>query len=211
MKEYHKIQTVFLRSPESKFKDLLDGQFALPEFAYLKDCEWTWTEKIDGMNIRVLFDGATVRFGGRSDDALIPPHLREALETTFTVEKMSAIFTMPCCLYGEGYGFKIQSVGTKYLPKSADFILFDCRIGEFWLERTSLEDISQKLHIKIVPIIGKGTLLEAVEFTRRGFNSTISAEKMTAEGLIMKPKIELFTRKGERIIAKIKHKDFKNG
>ena len=29
MKEYHKIQTVFLRNPEDNFKTLLEGQWAL--------------------------------------------------------------------------------------------------------------------------------------------------------------------------------------
>ena len=63
MKEYHKIQTVFHRSPESNYKQLMEGVFALPEFELLKDIEWTWTEKIDGTNIRILWDGQTVRFG----------------------------------------------------------------------------------------------------------------------------------------------------
>ena len=44
MKEYHKIQTVYLRDPATKYKTLLEGQFAKPEFDYLKDNIWIFTD-----------------------------------------------------------------------------------------------------------------------------------------------------------------------
>ena len=53
MEKYHKIQTVYLRDPDNRYRTLLDGKFAKPEFGYLADCEWVFTEKIDGTNIRV--------------------------------------------------------------------------------------------------------------------------------------------------------------
>ena len=52
MKEYHKIQTIFKRDPENKFKTLIYGEFSLPEFEYLKNNTWIFTEKVDGTNIR---------------------------------------------------------------------------------------------------------------------------------------------------------------
>ena len=48
MIKYPKIQTVYLRDPETKYRTLLEGQFALPEFEYLANNEWIFTEKIDG-------------------------------------------------------------------------------------------------------------------------------------------------------------------
>jgi hypothetical protein len=54
MKEYHKIQTVFKRDPSNNYKTLLEGEFAIPEFGYLQDNEWVFTEKVDGTNIRVM-------------------------------------------------------------------------------------------------------------------------------------------------------------
>jgi len=60
-----------------------------------------------------------------------------------------------------------------------------------------------------VPIIGIMKLEEAVEYVKRGYKSTIAENKeYMAEGLVMKPIIELFNRRGERIISKIKYKDF---
>jgi hypothetical protein len=106
MKEYHKIQTVFMRTPESKFKTLMEGHWAFPEFEILKDIQWVWTEKIDGTNIRVMWNGAQVRFGGKTDDAQIPAFLLRVLQDRFTAERMKELFpeVADVCLYGEGYG-----------------------------------------------------------------------------------------------------------
>ena len=210
MKEYHKIQTVYFRDPENNHKTLLEGTWAKPEFELLKDIDWICTEKIDGTNIRIMWDGEQVRFGGKTDKAQIPTILIDALQDTFTNEKMKECFpdTDNVCLYGEGYGKKIQK-GGNYLPDRADFILFDVKIGDWWLTRYVNEDIAKKLDIGIVPIIGIWKLEQAIDYVKNGFKSTIADNKeYIAEGLIMKPKTELFNRRGERIIAKIKHKDF---
>ena len=98
----------------------------MPEFEVLKDISWIWTEKIDGTNIRILWDGHDIRFGGKTDDAQIPTFLLNVLQTKFTAERMKEVFTdaTEVCLYGEGYGVKIQK-GSHYLPDRTDFILFD--------------------------------------------------------------------------------------
>ena len=110
-------------------------------------------------------------------------------------------------MYGEGYGAKIQS-GGNYIPDGVDFVLFDIKIGDMWLQREDVQDVSEKLGIRIVPIIGKGTLSDAIEMTKKGFNSQWG--DFMSEGLVMRPETELKTRQGRRVITKIKHKDFKN-
>ncbi len=210
MKEYHKIKTVYLRNPENNHKTLLEGAWAKPEFELLKDIDWICTEKIDGTNIRVMWDGGNVRFGGKTENAQIPSILIKSLQDTFTNEKMKKYFPENdnVCLYGEGYGKKIQK-GGNYLHDRADLILFDVKIGEWWLTRDANEDVADKLNIRVVPVIGVWKLEQAVEYVKNGFKSTIAHNKeYTAEGLIMKPITELFNRRGERIITKIKHKDF---
>ncbi|MCP4215045.1 MAG: RNA ligase family protein, partial [bacterium] len=72
MKQYHKIQTVFKRDPENRHKTLLEGEFSIPEFEYLQDNDWIFTEKVDGTNIRVMFDGEKITFGGKTERAQIP-------------------------------------------------------------------------------------------------------------------------------------------
>jgi ATP-dependent RNA circularization protein (DNA/RNA ligase family) len=206
---YHKIQTVFLRDPDTKYRTLLDGQFAKPEFEYLKDNEWIFTEKIDGTNIRVVWDASArlVLFRGKTDRAQIPPFLYLKLETMFTVDLFHAYYPeTSMTLYGEGYGAKIQKGGGKYIQDGVDFILFDVNIGGIFLERENVEDIANNLGIKVVPIIGRGTLRDAVIIAQHGFASQVGTQ--TAEGLVMRPSVELLSRRGERVISKVKHRDF---
>lgn len=207
MKEYHKIQTVYLRDPDNHYKTLLEGQFAKPEFEYLKDNIWTFTEKVDGMNIRIIRDNeGTVEFRGKTDKAEIPKWLFQTLGELFGVRSFSRHSLPALCLYGEGYGAKIQKGGESYIPNGQGFILFDVWVDGIWLDRHNVEDIAQKLNIKTVPIIGTGTLLEGIELVRHGFDSQL--RNIPPEGIVMRPEVELLNRRSERVITKLKAKDF---
>lgn len=213
MREYHKIQTVWLRDPATNYKTLLEGQWAYPAFEYLKDAQWVATEKIDGTNIRVMWDGVSVTFNGKTDNAQMPGPLVTHLQATFTPEKMAAQFGVEggVCLYGEGYGGSIQK-GSYYRMDQA-FVLFDAHIGEVWLERENVQDIATGLGVPIVPIVLSGKLSDMVECVRTGELNEVVMERMMAplgrrEGLVMRPAVELMNRMGHRIITKIKVKDF---
>lgn len=207
MEEYQKIQTVFMRDPATKMKKLLAGQYSLPEIEYLKDCEWVWTEKVDGTNTRVSLDeNGVVELGGRTNDSQIPATLVKVLQELFTCDKMAAVFDGPACLYGEGYGAKIQKRGENYKADGVDFVLFDVKIGRWWLRRKDVEDIAGKLGIPTVPMVMRGTIEQAVSRVRQGFESAWGA--FPAEGLVGRPREVLQDRGGERIITKIKQKDF---
>ncbi len=205
--EYHKIQTIFKRNPATKYKTLLDGQYSLPEFEYLKDNKWVFTEKVDGTNIRIIFDGENITFSGRTDRAQIPADLVNTLNDRFIpqVEKMRELFKGGGILYGEGYGAKIQKGGDNYRPDQ-DFVLFDVKVGEFWLRENDVISISESLGLDIVPIIGVGSLNKMIDITKMGFNSKWG--NFRAEGIVARPATELKTRSGHRIITKLKCKDF---
>jgi len=214
MKEYHKIQSIYLRDDDGVF---IPGEWSKPEFEYLKDLQWIWTEKVDGTNTRVIYEpslsNSKISFKGKTDESQIYVRLLERLNDLFNQENMIEIFKeqkgsiiFPLTLYGEGFGRKIQKGGGNYNPDGVDFVLFDVFIGGLWLKRESIERISSNLNIQIVPIVGKGTLSEAIEFTKSGFKSHWG--DFIAEGLVLRPEIDLQTRRGERIITKVKHKDF---
>jgi RNA ligase len=208
MKEYHKIDTVFKRDQSTNFKTLLLGDYSQEAFDYLASNEWVWTEKVDGTNIRVIcLPDHGLSFRGKTDLASIPGFLLNKLDERFHKLKplLAQIFPEGACLYGEGYGAKIQKGGGNYRPDQ-DFVLFDVKVGDWWLQRTDVQDIAKKLELDIVPVIGRGTLLEMVEWTRRGFKSFWG--EFQAEGIVARPAVELKNRNGSRIITKIKHKDF---
>ncbi len=220
MKQYHKINTLFKRDMAHGAK-IIEGDFVDPEVEFLKDNQWVFTEKVDGTNIRVMWTGSGLSFGGKSDDAQMPVFLlyklQELFEGTAKKQIFKELFEKPekdgsitepkVCLYGEGYGAKIQKGGGNYIPDGVSFILFDVKIGEWWLQRKDVEEIAQAFGIKVVPILGEGTLSQAIEMTRKGFPSQWG--DFIAEGIVARPKVELRTRRGDRIITKIKYRDFK--
>jgi hypothetical protein len=116
MAVYHKIQTVFLRDPATHYATVLEGQYATPEFEYLKQNIWMFTEKVDGTNIRVQWNRESVEFAGKTDRADIPTCLREKLQEMFAPEVFLPWEAPALTLYGEGYGARIQKGGGTDIP-----------------------------------------------------------------------------------------------
>ena len=210
MNKYHKIQSVFKRDPATKHKTFLD-EYSVPEFEYLKNNNWIWTEKVNGTNIRLIYNEGKTSIGGKSEETQTPAFLYEKLQSIIpSAESFENVFESiecPVCLYGEGYGAKIQKGGGNYIRGGISFALFDIKIGNVWLKRKSVEDIASKFKLLTVPTIGSGTLEEAIKKTKEGFNSNWG--EFLAEGMVLRPEVELIDRMGRRIITKLKHKDFK--
>ena len=209
MLEYHKIETLYNRDVEGT-KKLIEGSFRNETLEYLKDLEFVWTEKIDGTNTRINWDGHKVTFGGRTERANIPSDLVNYLNTMFNTPEAEELFEQKfgdtnVILFGEGYGPKIQKGGL--YRDDVSFILFDVRIGDVWLKRDSVEDIAKTFGIDVVPIVGTGTIDEAVAFVKTHPKSTIGG-KADMEGVVCRPRVELRDRLGNRIIVKIKYRDF---
>lgn len=74
MNEYHKIETLFERDVNGT-KKLIEGKFRNEAVEFLVNNAWVFTEKIDGTNIRIHWDGHKVEFAGRTDRAQIPKPL----------------------------------------------------------------------------------------------------------------------------------------
>lgn len=204
--KYHKIQSIFKRDGQGRF---IMYEFSCPEFEYLFDNEWIGTEKIDGTNIRIhRYEDGTIEYAGRTDKAQIPEFLKERLDELIANTNFDAIFGgSSFTLFGEGFGNRIQKVGQKYIANGVDFILFDVRIGNWWMQREDVNEIADKLGMKRVPVVFRGNLSDAMDMVENGFQSRIG--NVQAEGLVLTPAVDLFARNGNRIITKLKTKDFK--
>lgn len=209
MKEYHKIETLYER--DEKTKKLIIGKFRNPTVEFLKDNVWQFTEKVDGTNIRVYWDGHSVSFGGRTDNAQIPAHLINRLNELFGGETNAQMFEQKFGettveLFGEGYGAKIQSGGG--YRDDVDFILFDVLISDNYQPRESVEDIAKYFGIDVVPIVLEGTLQDGVDYVLNNRNSIVAKNGALIEGLVGRTKVETKDRCGKRNIVKIKYRDF---
>lgn len=206
----------------------------IPEFDYLKDCKWSFTEKIDGTNMRLIFQpgaecgtfetkpsGQIAEVGtpdtfppyfqllGRSDAAQVHGTLTAWLESwqSFALPLATELFDSPVCIYGEGCGAGIQKGGEQY--GGTHFRAFAIKVGNWWLEPSAVDDICRTLHIQQVPHILSGTLMDGIELVESGLDTFIGPHSgvFRAEGLIGIPEVPLCRRDGSRIVVKLKHKD----
>lgn len=209
MIEYNKIETIFERDTEGT-KKLIEGKFRNKTVEFLQSNQWDFTEKIDGTNIRVHWNGHKVEFGGRTDSAQIPTPLVNKLNEMFSGDINEELFEQKfgendVILFGEGYGAKIQS-GGDYIPNGVSFILFDVMVNNIYLQRQDIEDVAKFFNVDVVPIIFTGRLDEAVQYVKQHLKSTVGVAYM--EGLVGRPIVEMKDRLGKRVIVKIKYKDF---
>lgn len=175
--KYPKIQSLWKRDPDNKFV-IMEGKYSEPIFEHID--RWTVSEKIHGMNIRVMYEYApgyklsgkiekpheTLKFGGRTDNAQLPVFLYEKLMELFDKEKMREVFVKEqqnsptkVILFGEGFGNRIQKGGGNYVSDGVDFALFDVYVYEsnldrsvrgWWLTRDAVKEIGDKLEISVV-------------------------------------------------------------
>jgi hypothetical protein len=219
MSEYHKIETLYER--DLKTHKVHPGVFKNRVYEIIKT--WHWTEKIDGTNIRCIWQPAvkgvnvdgvngditeSVRFGGKTDNAQMHGDLVNWLRENVTVEKLRAVFPdTEAVIYGEGYGAGIQKGGI-YGPTKR-LIVFDVLVGsKWWLSWENTCDVAGKLGLDVVPYVGEMTLEDATEYVRKGFRTQLGAQEGPAEGLVGRTVEPLFDKKGARLIVKLKTKDF---
>jgi len=215
--KYPKIETLYDRDENFNVDS---ARLRLPEFVLIN--RWVVTEKVDGTNIRIFLtlDG-TVEIRGRTDKAQIPVFLFSYLRETFTQNAVrdalvpdGEIQTHEYILYGEGYGNKIQKAGKQYRPDDVSFRLFDVKVGGLWLDWENVENIAWKLGICTVPVLGfiyhlpksKDELLAIID------ESVVAMEDseniLLPEGIVARTDPLLLTRRGERLMWKLKFSDF---
>ena len=218
---YSKINTLYKRHTDGPLKNcIIPGDYSDAETELLKDLKWKWYEKIDGTNMSYYLhkNGNDYDFEihGKTPKAVIPPHLLKKMQTLLTKEDLLAYFTKDgeppvddIEIFGEGYGMKIQT-GGNYIKDDVDFIVFDIKIGKWWLSQDAVDVIAAALGLKRVPYVGEMTIGEAEEMVKKGFKSAIAENRdYDAEGLVGHAPMDLRKRNGERILVKIKTCDYR--
>jgi len=205
--EYPKINSVFERDDRGRF---IEGHWATEEIDYLANRPWYWTEKIDGTNFRIGLEGESRRFrlGGRADNTQIPVHLLDAIRDAEIEARMRAVFPEgDVILFGEGCGPKIQKHGERYgaAPK---VVLFDVIVDGWWLHQIDVENVAKKLELEHAPVMGVWDLGWAIQKVKEGSLKSRWGD-FEPEGIVGRPGVMLFDRKGARIMTKIKARDFK--
>lgn len=206
MKTYQKIETLYkFNTTINKF---VENDFTNPIVKYLYDCKWIGSEKIDGTNIRVLWDGFSFSIAGRTEKSDVPKEVKLLFDTIFNkdaeiiIEQIFGVKEVIFCM--EAYGGKIQN-GTYKI--SERLIGFDIMVNENYIQRESARDIFEKINIPFVPLYIFKNLKEAIDFVK---TNPVSQVDNTAyiEGLVCLPYERIYDNQGNRIAVKIKVRDF---
>lgn len=215
--EYPKIETLYERGEDFAVDAT---RLRRPEFDLVK--EWVVTEKVDGTNIRAIFSiGGDLEVRGRTDRAQVPPGVIAAVHREISATGMADLFwnedSKPnqVILYGEGYGAKIQKGGG--YRDDQGFILFDVLVRcceeehAFWLKPADVDDVAARLGVDSVPVLSRNATIPNIARTvREGFHSRLS-DKVEPEGVVCRPRENLFDQRGRRVMFKLKAKDFRGG
>jgi len=209
MQKYHKIDTLFERE-ENGNHALIMGKYRNPAVEQAKDLKWVFTEKVDGTNIRIYWDGHKVYMNGRTDNAQLHVDLVTHIQGKFCTEDVEQVFEQKfgekeVHLFGEGYGAGIQKGGSYSEPKS--FILFDVKVGSVYLNREDVEGLAEVFDVPVVPVLLEGTVDEGIEYVRTHKNSVLGDKTHELEGVVGRLKEEMFDRFGNRMIVKLKRRD----
>jgi len=201
---------------QSLFKRDMNNDGVIIEGSYSKDefrniVYWDISEKIDGTNIRIIYDAKNKKFEfrGRTDNAIIPTKLLDYLNKTFKISKFKNVFkgeNIQVILFGEGYGGYIQH-GNKY-RKDISFILFDVWISGWWLKPKDVENIAIQLGIDYVPPLGFRTVPEIIKLVKSNHKSKLAIEDIVIEGIVARSLPLVLFRKGNPVMFKLKVKDY---
>jgi ATP-dependent RNA circularization protein (DNA/RNA ligase family) len=181
------------------------GENGLPFYA---------TEKVDGTNLNIVYDGNHIQYTGHTDKTVWDPEVEEWIKSKFQTPEFEQICEQlfgehEIKLCGELIGPKIQS--NFYKLEDYKFILFDIHNNttNAWWSREKVEQIAKELNLDIVPVIGETTdtlrgwvnYLHNYKFISK-FNNDVEIE-----GFVVRPSMEILKANGERVIYKIKIND----
>ena len=209
MTEYMKIDTLWKRDMSAGKKKgvIIEGDFSNPIFPNIVN--WRAVEKIDGTNIRVMWDAdtGTVTFAGRTSKSEIPAGLLAYLQSTFTPDTFNGNQNM--VIYGEGCGPKIHN-SQKYLVEDKyTLIVFDIKIGEWWLEHETVVEVAAGFGLRYAPSVGIMTIPEIIELVKAETKSIAATSDSIFEGIVATPEPMVLDRSRKPVKFKLKAEDFR--
>jgi hypothetical protein len=213
-RKYLKIDTLWKRR-EGKKGAVIPNDYSNPVFPNIK--MWIATEKINGENIRIMYDGSTktVSYAGKTDDAEIFPEIMDYLQEKFSIEKFRALDNFDedtdITIFAEACHKRILD-SYVYLKSDevAKVIIFDVKIGKWWLEHNNVISIATHFVVDNAPVRYIGTIEELIKFVVKEQQSVLTYPKeVTFEGIVCTPHPMVLNRDGTPVKFKLKVEDFR--
>jgi hypothetical protein len=184
----------------------IDNLYKYPDILLFK--EVYALEKIHGTSAHISWKSGTLKFfaGGEKHEKFV------ALFDAALAERFVALTHPEVTVFGEAYGGKCLGMSGTY-GKSLKFVVFDVKVGEYWLSVPQAEDVTKHLGLEFVHYVKCSTDLGELNRERdapsvQAKRNGIEQDKLR-EGVVLRPLIELTKNSGGRIICKHKRDEFK--
>ena len=180
------------------------------------------TEKVHGTSAHVAWNPdqkQIVYFSGGASAENFRALFDEAFEERFMKLVDQNGKDIEVVVFGEAYGGKMQGMRLTY-GNELRFIVFEVRIGCYWLSFDKVREIAKDLGLEVVP----GKVLPATEEALTEYRNSPSEVAVMRgcqdnadrfgnkpplrEGIVLRPLVEMRTNDNSRVIAKYKNPCF---
>lgn len=176
-------------------------------------------EKVHGTSANVSWNikDSQVHYfsGGASYEMFKTLFAHEALK-----QKLQELFPdKSVTLYGEAYGGKEQGMKLTY-GDTLQFIVFDVKVEDFWLDTENAKDVCTKLGLEFVPYRIIPATADALD-AERDLPSEVAVRRGCGqnkdkfgfcppirEGIVVRPVMRVYFESAERIVSKHKRSEF---
>lgn len=181
-----------------------------PELEYLAKNPWAYKRKLNGENMRVMWNGEQAVWNGKTNDFKTDAVTAEYMNSTFLEEIFEEKFgrEKQVLLFGERMAPKAQ--GNELNLEAVEFVLFDVKIGDAWLEPKNLRAVAKYfgLHTCYDFMRPEDEKKDYVDTLENLIDAVAKGKFKDWEGIVASPATGLFNRKGERLICKIKNHEY---
>lgn len=184
-----------------------DEAYRSPLLAYLAELPWAYSRKVDGENIRIQWDGEQALWNGKSNAFQCSAEFTEYMNNTFLEEIFEEKFERDkvVTIFGEKMGPKTQ--GNELGLGKDELIIFDVNINGIWLCGEGVVDIADYFRARTVFDFMPGALHET-KTLQELIGMCAEGQFKDWEGIVATPLVEMRDQNGQRVIVKIKNRDY---
>lgn len=200
-KEFKKRKLTIPRNRNNKYRELLLYQ--------LGNTPWQYKRKLDGENLRVYWDGEQALWNGKSNKFQCGSELTDFMNNTFLEEIFEEKFGRDKAVYLFGEHMGPKSQGNELGLKKSEFVLYDVQINGTWLQGENVKEVAKYFGVKTCyDFMPDEELCNFCGSLYDLINRVADGDFKNWEGIVATPCVECRYQNGDRVIVKIKNKDY---
>ena len=204
--EYPAIPTIFAKNDDGI---VVEHAWTWLEFNHLRNCDWDFMEWAKGVGVRILFRNGDISVLGRRSCSQLSPFIVTSVKHLATQPGQSNRRTFGgynnICIYATCFGPGVTE--RKSRGNNIRVVAFDSTSEGQFIAHRNLGSILYGTKIIPAPIVGSGTLADAVIMAKNGVTRSYLTPSLM-DGIIVMPALDLLRIDSTRIIGMLSHSDF---